>query len=119
MGKMQEEIKALRRQNIHLQNVVQRQRQSLADAYGAIQDYRKAITAHYVACAITFGEKREDCDTVWGWHLEVPADLVSEALDIHRRETRRTGRSAKRPVYGAGSHRERNASGGQTKWTDR
>ena len=81
MGKMQEEIKALRRQNTHLQNVVQRQRQSLADAYGAIQDYRKAITAHYVACAITFGEKREDCDTVWGWHLEVPADLVSEALD--------------------------------------
>ena len=81
MGKMQEEIKALRRQNTHLQNVVQRQRQSLADAYGAIQDYRKAITAHYVACAITFGEKREDCDTVWGWHLEVPADLVSKALE--------------------------------------
>ena len=78
MGTMQEEIKALRRQNTHLQNVVQRQRQSLA---GAIQDYRKAITAHYVACAITFGDKREDCDTVWGWHLEVPADLVSKALE--------------------------------------
>ena len=47
----------------------------------AVQDYRKAITAHYLACAITFGEKREDCDTLWGWHLEVPADLVSKALE--------------------------------------
>ena len=55
MGKMQEEIKALRRQNTHLQNVVQRQRQHLSELTGAIQDYRKAITAHYVACAITFG----------------------------------------------------------------
>ena len=81
MGKMQDEIKALRRQNTHLQNVVQRQRQHLAELNGAVQDYRKAITAHYVACAITFGEKREDCDTLWGWHLEVPADLVSKALE--------------------------------------
>lgn len=81
MGKMQDEIKALRRQNTHLQNVVQRQRQHLSELTGAVQDYRKAITAHYVACAITFGEKREDCDTLWGWHLEVPADLVSEALE--------------------------------------
>jgi hypothetical protein len=81
MGKMQDEIKALRRQNTHLQNVVQRQRQHLSELTGAIQDYKKSITAHYVACAITFGEKREDCDTVWGWHLEVPADLVSKALE--------------------------------------
>ena len=81
MGKMQDEIKALRRQNTHLQNVVQRQRQHLAELTGAVKDYRKAITAHYVACAITFGEKREDCDTLWGWHLEVPADLVSKALE--------------------------------------
>ena len=81
MGKMQDEIKALRRQNTHLQNVVQRQRQHLAELTGAVHDYRKAITAHYVACAITFGEKREDCDTLWGWHLEVPADLVSKALE--------------------------------------
>lgn len=81
MGKMQDEIKALRRQNTHLQNVVQRQRQHLAELNGAVQDYRKAITAHYVACAITFGEKREDCDTLWGWHLEVPAELVSKALE--------------------------------------
>ena len=81
MGKMQEEIKALRRQNTHLQNVVQRQRQHLAELTGAVQDYRKAITAHSVACAITFGEQREDCDTLWGWHLEGPADLVSKALE--------------------------------------
>lgn len=81
MGKMQEEIKSLRRQNAHLETVVRRQRQNLADAYGAIQDYRKAITAHYVACAITFGERREDCDTLWGWHLEMPADLVTKALE--------------------------------------
>lgn len=81
MGKMQDEIKALRRQNTHLQNVVQRQRQHLSELTCAVQDYRKAITAHYVACAITFGEKREDCDTLWGWHLEVPADLVSKALE--------------------------------------
>lgn len=80
MGKMQDEIKALRRQNTHLQNVVQRQRQHLSELTGAIQDYRKAITAHYVACAITFGEKREDCDTLWGWHLEIPAKLVTRGL---------------------------------------
>lgn len=80
MGKMQDEIKALRRQNTHLQNVVQRQRQHLPELTGAVQDYKKAITAHYVACAITFGEKREDCDTLWGWHLEVPAELVTQAL---------------------------------------
>ena len=49
MGKMQDEIKALRRQNTHLQNVVQRQRQHLSELTGAVQDYRKAITAHYVA----------------------------------------------------------------------
>lgn len=39
MGKMQEEIKALRRQNTHLQNVVQRQRQHLSELTGAVQDY--------------------------------------------------------------------------------
>lgn len=81
MGKMQDEIKALRRQNTHLQNVVQRQRQHLSELTGAVQDYRKAIKAHYVACAITFGEKREDRDTMWCWHLEVPANLVSKALE--------------------------------------
>lgn len=80
MGKMQEEIKALRRQNTHLQNVVQRQRQHLAELTGAVQDYRKAITAHYVACAITFGEKREDCGVLWGYHLEIPAELVARGL---------------------------------------
>lgn len=80
MGKMQDEIKALRRQNTHLQNVVQRQRQHLSELTGAVQDYKKAITAHYVACAITFGEKREDCDTLWGWHLEIPAKLVAKGL---------------------------------------
>lgn len=80
MGKMQDDIKALRRQNTHLQNVVQRQRQHLSELTGAVQDYKKAITAHYVACAITFGEKREDCDTLWGWHLEIPAKLVAKGL---------------------------------------
>lgn len=80
MGKMQDEIKALRRQNTHLQNVVQRQRQHLSELTGAIQDYKKSITAHYVACAITFGEKREDCDTLWGYHLEIPAELVTRGL---------------------------------------
>lgn len=88
MGKMQDEIKALRRQNTHLQNVVQRQRQHLSELTGAVQGYRKAITAHYVACAITFGEKREDCDTLWGWHLEVPADLVSKALENYTGDVR-------------------------------
>lgn len=88
MGKMQDEIKALRRQNTHLQNVVQRQRQHLAELTSAVQDYKKAITAHYVACAITFGEKREDCDTLWGWHLEVPANLVSKALENYTGDVR-------------------------------
>ena len=36
MGKMQEEIKALRRQNTHLQNVVQRQRQHLLELIGVV-----------------------------------------------------------------------------------
>lgn len=83
MGKMQEEIKALRRQNKHLENVVQRQRQQIADMKGAISELNQAVYAHYAACAITFGEKREDCDTLWGWHLEVPADLVRKAIGTY------------------------------------
>ena len=35
---------------------------------------------HYAACAVQFGEKREDCDTLWGYHLEIPAELVTQAL---------------------------------------
>nr|DAT45831.1 MAG TPA: GABH AIV/GABH BLL coil heterodimer, DE NOVO.9A [Caudoviricetes sp.] len=100
MGKMQEEIKALRRQNKHLENVVQRQRQHLSELDGAMQDYKKAITAHYAACAITFGEKREDCDTLWGWHLEVPADLVTKALENY---TVNTELDKKRGVYVIGA----------------
>ena len=76
MGKMQEEIKALRRQNTHLQNVVQRQRERLA----VIDKYRRALDAHYAACAIQFGEKREDCGVLWGYHLEIPAKLVAKGL---------------------------------------
>nr|DAI97662.1 MAG TPA: hypothetical protein [Caudoviricetes sp.] len=38
---------------------------------------------------------------------------------FHRRETRRFGGSAKRPAYGAGTHRKRNEGGGQKEWTDR
>ena len=37
---------------------------------------------------------------------------------FHCRETRRFGGSAKRPVYGAGTHRKRNEGGGQKEWTD-
>nr|DAJ09746.1 MAG TPA: hypothetical protein [Caudoviricetes sp.] len=37
----------------------------------------------------------------------------------HRGKTRRIGGSKERPVYGAGTHRKRNESGGQTEWTDR
>lgn len=80
MGKMQEEIKALRRQNKHLQTIVQRQRERLADADEAIKAFSNMVDAHYAACAVQFGEKREDCDTLWGWHLEVPAELVTQAL---------------------------------------
>nr|DAM59754.1 MAG TPA: hypothetical protein [Caudoviricetes sp.] len=46
------------------------------------------------------------------WRKPVPGS-------IHRRETRRFGGSAKRPVYGAGTHRKRNEGGGQKVWTDR
>lgn len=80
MGKMQDEIKALRRQNTHLQNVVQRQRQRIEDAEGVMLAYKKAMDAHYAACAVKFGEKREDCDTLWGYHLEIPAELVTRGL---------------------------------------
>ena len=80
MGKMQNEIKALRRQNTHLQNVVQRQRQQIAELNGYIADTKNAISAHYAACAIQFGERREDCDTLWGYHLEMPADLVNKCV---------------------------------------
>lgn len=80
MGKMQEEIKALRRQNTHLQNVVQRQRERLAEADEAIKAFGDMVDAHYAACAVQFGEKREDCDTLWGYHLEIPAELVTQAM---------------------------------------
>ncbi len=74
MGKMQDEIKALRRQNTHLMNVVQRQRQRLESA----AKYKQALDAHYAACAVQFGEKREDCDVLWGYHLEIPVELVEK-----------------------------------------
>ena len=80
MGKMQDEIKALRRQNTHLQNVVQRQRQRLEEVDGGIKDLKKTIDAHYAACAMQFGEKREDCGTLWGYHLEIPCELVTKGL---------------------------------------
>lgn len=80
MGKMQEEIKALRRQNKHLTNIVQRQRQHIEDTEGVIEAYRRGIDAHYAACAVLFGEKREDCDTLWGYHLEIPSALVTSGL---------------------------------------
>lgn len=80
MGKMQDEIKSLRRQNTHLKNVVQRQRQRIEAAEGEMLAYKKAMDAHYAACAISFGEKREDCDTLWGYHLEIPAKLVTDGL---------------------------------------
>jgi hypothetical protein len=80
MGKMQEEIKALRRQNTHLQNVVQRQRERLSEADEAMKAFSDMVDAHYAACAVQFGEKREDCDTLWGYHLEIPAKLVTQAL---------------------------------------
>lgn len=48
-----------------------------------------------------------------------PAPLPAIDRSIHRRETRRFGGSAKRPVYGAGTHRKRNEGGGQKEWTDR
>lgn len=80
MGKMQEEIKALRRQNTHLQNVVQRQRERLADADKAIKAFSDMVDAHYAACAVQFGEKREDCGVLWGYHLEMPTELVARGL---------------------------------------
>ena len=80
MGKMQEEIKALRRQNTHLQNVVQRQRERLADADKAIKAFSDMVDAHYAACAVQFGEKREDCGVLWGYHLEIPTELVARGL---------------------------------------
>lgn len=80
MGKMQDEIKALRRQNTHLQTIVQRQRERLAEAAEAIKVFNNVVDAHYAACAVQFGEKREDCDTLWGYHLEIPAELVTQAL---------------------------------------
>lgn len=80
MGKMQDEIKALRRQNTHLQNVVQRQRERLEDADEAIKAFEIMTNAHYAACAVLFGEKREDCGTLWGYHLEIPCELVTKGL---------------------------------------
>ena len=87
MGKMQDEIKGLRRQNRHLENVVQRQRQHIEDAESVIEAFRRGVDAHYAACAVQFGENREDCDTLWGYHLEIPAELdytVQVALDKER-----------------------------------
>ena len=60
MGKMQDEIKSLRRQNRHLENIVQRQRQHIEDAESVIEAFRRGVDAHYAACAVQFGEKRED-----------------------------------------------------------
>lgn len=80
MGKMQDEIKALRRQNTHLQNVVQRQRERLSEADEAMKAFSNMVDAHYAACAVQFGEKREDCDTLWGYHLEIPAKFVAKGL---------------------------------------
>lgn len=80
MGKMQDEIKGLRRQNRHLANIVQRQRQHIEDAEGVIEAFKRGMDAHYAACAVQFGEKREDCGTLWGYHLEIPAELVTQAL---------------------------------------
>jgi hypothetical protein len=80
MGKMQEEIKALRRQNTHLQNVVQRQRERLSEADEAMKAFSDMVDAHYAACAVQFGEKREDCGVLWGYHLERPAKLVAKGL---------------------------------------
>lgn len=80
MGKMQEEIKALRRQNTHLQTIVQRQRERLTDMDEAIKAVSDMVDANYAACAVQFGEKREDCDTLWGYHLEIPAKLVAKGL---------------------------------------
>lgn len=80
MGKIQDEIKALRRQNTHLQNVVQRQRERPAEADEAIKAFSNMVDAHYAACAVQFGEKREDCGVLWGYHLEIPAKLVARGL---------------------------------------
>lgn len=80
MGKMQDEIKALRRQNTHLQTIVQRQRERLTDMDKTIKAVSDMVDAHYAACAVQFGEKREDCDTLWGYHLEIPAKLVAKGL---------------------------------------
>ena len=80
MGKMQDEIKGLRRQNRHLENIVQRQRQHIEAAESVIEAFKRGVDAHYAACAVQFGEKREDCDTLWGYHLEIPAELVTQAL---------------------------------------
>lgn len=80
MGKMQDEIKGLRRQNRHLENIVQRQRQHIEDAESVSEAFKRSMDAHYAACAVQFGEKREDCDTLWGYHLEIPAKLVTQAL---------------------------------------
>lgn len=80
MGKMQDEIKALRRQNTHLQNVVQRQRERLAEADEAIKVFNNVVDAYFAACAVHFGEKREDCGVLWGYHLEIPAELVTRGL---------------------------------------
>lgn len=80
MGKMQEELKALRRQNKHLQTIVQRQRERLAEADEAIKAFSDMVDAHYAACAVQFGEKREDCGVLWGYHLEIPTELVTRGL---------------------------------------
>lgn len=77
---MQEEIKGLRRQNKHLENVVQRQRERLAEAGEAIKAFSNMVDAHYAACAVRFGEKREDCGVLWGYHLEIPAELVAKGM---------------------------------------
>ena len=49
-------------------------------AGGIVVLIKRGVDAHYAACAVQFGEKREDCDTLWGYHLEIPAELVTQAL---------------------------------------
>lgn len=100
MGKMQDEIKSLRRQNTHLKNVVQRQRERLADADKAIKAFSDMVDAHYAACAVKLGEKREDCGVLWGYHLEIPTELVARGLTDY---TVKYGLDKERGVYVIGA----------------
>lgn len=63
-----------------MQNVVQRQRERLSEADEAMKAFSDMVDAHYADCAVQFGEKREDCGVLWGYHLEMPAKLVAKGL---------------------------------------